>query len=90
MNQVQSGEEHVYRTKIDSSGRVVLPVETKLRQISKEGDVLVVIDEEDSVRLTTLRQAVKEAQALYKQAAQPERILSEELLRERRDEAARD
>jgi AbrB family looped-hinge helix DNA binding protein len=96
-NKMRSGMEaktgdqsHIYRSKVDSSGRIVLPADVRLRQQIRTGDQVVLIEGHDGLQVKTLQQAIVEAQAVFAQLAPPDVLLSEELIRERRAEAERE
>ena len=77
------------KTKLGQGGRLVVPAAYRKTLGLKPGDH-VILDLEDGVmRMMTLRGAVQRAQALVRQYIPEGRDLVEELLRERREEAAR-
>ena len=76
------------RTKLGQGGRVVLPAEYRRKLGLKPGDDLIMVLEEGEVRVLTPARAVQRAQALVRRHIPAERRLSEELLRERREETA--
>jgi AbrB family looped-hinge helix DNA binding protein len=78
---------HVYRSKVDASGRIVLPAAVRLRQHIHTGDQVVIIEGHDGLQVKTQEQAIREAQNLFAQLAPPDVLLSEELIAERREEA---
>lgn len=78
---------HVYRAKVDTSGRVVLPADLRMRQHIKAGDEVVIVETAGELRLKTQEAAIKEARELFAELAPPEVILSEEVIRDRRKEA---
>jgi len=80
----------IYHSKVDASGRIVLPADVRLRQHICTGDQVVIIESDDGMRLRTYEQAVRDAQAVFAQLAPPEIVLSEELIRDRRIEAERE
>jgi AbrB family looped-hinge helix DNA binding protein len=79
-----------HRVKVDATGRVVLPVEARQRFGIKPGEELILEADEQGLRLKTVRQAIAEAQALFARFVPPGVSLVEELLAERREEAARE
>ena len=86
-----SGEEpKVYRSKVDASGRIVLAADLRSALDLHEGDAVLLVQDGETVRIETPEQALKAAQDYFCKLAPPERIFSEELLKERRDEAARE
>ncbi|MSQ11220.1 MAG: AbrB/MazE/SpoVT family DNA-binding domain-containing protein [Dehalococcoidia bacterium] len=78
------------KTRLGKGGRVVIPAQFRKAQGLNEGDHLLLIVEDGSLRLLTVAQAIKEAQALVRKLNPKGRRLSEELLAERRAEAARE
>jgi AbrB family looped-hinge helix DNA binding protein len=86
----QTGHHKVFRTKVDASGRIVIPAESRLRKQVKEGDVLVVEEDDNSVRIKTLDDAIREAQEYFRKVIPSDVDLVDELIAERRAEAARE
>jgi AbrB family looped-hinge helix DNA binding protein len=74
---------------IDNTGRVVIPAEYRRALGVKPGDQVIVILEEKSVRLITAQEAVREARRLL-HLPRPGRSLTDELIQERREAAARE
>ena len=83
-------EPKVYRSKIDSSGRILLPAELRSQHGLDVGDSVILVDEGTGVELKSTAEAIQDAQTLFKSAAPRERVLSDELRRERRKEAERE
>jgi len=77
------------KTRLGAGGRIVLPAEFRKAMGVEPGDELVVVLEEDGVRLLTPRQAVLRAQALVRRHVPPGASLAKELIRERHKEARR-
>ena len=77
--------------RIEKSGRVLIPVAVRRQLGLKEGesDLLLKVDETPVV-VTTRAQALKRVQKWAARGLKPGRRVSEEFLRERRREAARD
>ena len=75
--------------KLGQSGRIVLPAKFRKSMDVKPGDDLILRLEDGELRIFTRRQAIKRAQGMLKHLA-PGRSLSEELIQERRAEAARE
>lgn len=78
---------NVYRSKVDASGRIVLPADLRLRQHINTGDQVVIIESHDGLQVKTQEQAIREARNLFAQLAPSDVVLSDELIRERREEA---
>jgi AbrB family looped-hinge helix DNA binding protein len=86
-----SGHEHkIYQSRIDKSGRIVLPADLRTALRVKEGDSVLVAREGKSVEIVTAKEALRQAQEYFTKLAPAEVCMSEELLRERRQEAARE
>ena len=81
----------VFPLKIDESGRLVLPAESRVRQAARAGETLVGVEEPDgSFKVQTHSDVIREIQNYFAQFVRPGESWSEELLRERREEAARE
>ncbi len=78
------------KTKLGKSGRIVIPTEYRKKLGLKSGDEVIMHLDETGVHLYTPAQAVMRAQALVRRYVPEERSLSEELISERREEAARE
>lgn len=71
-------------TKIGEGGRLVIPAEYRRALGVEPGDELVLVLEENSVRVLTPREGIRRAQALVRSYI-PEGVrLSDELIEERR------
>jgi AbrB family looped-hinge helix DNA binding protein len=75
------------RTQLGPAGRVVIPAAWRRRLGLRPGDPLILLLEEDSVRILTPAEAVRRAQGIVRRHVGQDRSLSEELLRDRRREA---
>jgi len=80
--------EQIYRGKVTDAGRVVIPAELRRALGLREGEDVLFTRDRESIRITPLRQAIGRAQDFFASLAPAEVVMSEELLRERRDEAA--
>jgi AbrB family looped-hinge helix DNA binding protein len=77
------------RTRINQQGRIVIPAECRAAAGLKPGDELLVETVgEGELRLRTKEQAIKEAQAIVARYLPKGRDLVQELIDERRAEAA--
>ena len=83
-------ESHVYRLKVDSSGRLLLPTEVRDRHHIASGDTIVVLDGAAGIRLQTLDEVISEAQVYFGKLAPHDVVLSEEILADRRAGRERD
>ncbi|WP_092263454.1 AbrB/MazE/SpoVT family DNA-binding domain-containing protein [Deinococcus reticulitermitis] len=78
-----------YHLKIQAQGRVVVPTDVRADLGVQEGDELILLRDEHGYRLTSRRLLVLELQgSLRKTGAAAERDLTQELLDDRRAEAA--
>lgn len=90
MESAPGDQRNVYRSKVDSSGRIVLPADVRERQQIHVGDQVVLIEGETGLQVKSLQQAISDAQAVFAQLAPPDVMLSDDLIRERREEAKRE
>ena len=74
-------------TKLGQGGRLVLPAKFRKALGVKTGDDLILSLRDGEVRIFTRRQAIRRAQGMLKHLA-PGRSLVDELIAERRAEAA--
>ena len=75
------------KTKLGQGGRIVLPTEFREALGVKVGDELIVSLKDDEIHVFTRRAAINRAQGMLKHIA-PGRSLADELIQERRAEAA--
>jgi len=85
-----SGDHQVYHLKVDSSGRIVLPANTRERLHIAGGDTVVVIEDDSGVHIKTQDQLMAEVQAHFAKFVPKGVLLSEEILQDRRSEIERD
>ena len=78
------------KTKLGQGGRIVLPAEFRKAMGIKPGDEVILSMKEGEVRVTTRQAAIKRAQGMLRQYIPEGRSLSDELIQERRAEAARE
>lgn len=74
--------------KVSASGRMNLPLEVREALGLKAPGHVVITMEDDQVRLRTMAQALEQVRALARPYAPKGRLASEELIAERRAEAA--
>jgi AbrB family transcriptional regulator (stage V sporulation protein T) len=84
------GANTVWQTKLDASGRIVLPAEARLELGLDQGDEVLLVRDEHGLHVKTPAQLVREVQAYFSALWPKERSVTEELLRERREEALRE
>lgn len=80
----------VFRTRLDRSGRIVLPHSVREHLQLSSGDELLVIPSGDSYRLETPDQALRAAQDYFCALVPPNVSLVDELLAERQSEVAQE
>jgi AbrB family looped-hinge helix DNA binding protein len=78
------------RSKVSDAGRVVIPAELRKEFGIEEGEDVVFSKDEHGIRIITLREAIRQAQDYFGSLVPPGVSLSDELLRDRREEAARE
>lgn len=79
-----------WASQIDASGRILIPAETRQALGLDRGTKVVIETDGDSLRILTLEQFTKEVQELFGSIDPDEPLLSERLIFERRQEAARE
>ena len=77
------------RAKIGLGGRVVIPAGYRRALGVKHGDEVILSLADGEVRMSTLERAIERAQALVRRYVPAEVSLADELISERRKEAAR-
>ena len=78
------------KTKIGKGGRIVVPAKYRKALDLKPGDDVILVLEDGEVRITTLPRVIQRAQEIVRRYIPEGRSLVDELIRERRDEAARE
>ena len=82
-----SNEDSGYHVKVDPAGRVLVPASVRARHNIRVGDMLVIRSHNGAVELRTYEQAARDAQDYFCGLVEPGRVLSLELIAERRREA---
>jgi AbrB family looped-hinge helix DNA binding protein len=77
------------KTTIREGGRLVIPASYRKALGLKPGDEVLLSLEDGEIRVVSTRQAVARAQTLVRRYIPKGRKLSEELIKDRREEAAR-
>ncbi len=75
-------------TRLGTGGRLVIPGRLRRAVGLAPGDEVVIVLDDQGLRLLTVEQAVARAQALVGRYVPPGRSLSQELIEDRRVEAA--
>lgn len=81
-------QESLHHLRVDSSGRVRLPVQLREQLGVSHGDSIVVVADQNEIRLETAAQALLKAQEYFDSFVPDGVSLADELLAERRAEAA--
>ena len=82
--------DHVYRARLDRSGRIVLPQPVREGLRLTCGDEVLVIRQGDDYRIETPSQALQAAQEYFRSLVPASVSLVDELLAERRSEVERE
>lgn len=83
---VASSQQRHYVPRLGDRGRLVIPARLRKALGLKTGEaILLTIETNGAMRLTTRRQRLEGAQGMFASIS-PERVLSEELIQERRQE----
>jgi AbrB family looped-hinge helix DNA binding protein len=80
----------VMRAKIGRGGRVVIPASQRKALGLDIGDEVILETKDNALQLTSLKQAIAEAQSLVRRHNPRRKLLSESLIRDRRAEARRE
>jgi AbrB family looped-hinge helix DNA binding protein len=73
-----------FKTKLGRGGRIVIPAEYRQALNLQVGDDVILRLKDGEIRLFTPEQAIKHAQEVVRRYVPPGRLLSEELIAERR------
>jgi AbrB family looped-hinge helix DNA binding protein len=76
--------------KVSEGGRVVIPAELRAKYGIDIGDVVIWQDDGEGLRLLSRRDGIRRAQRILAKYKRPGEDIVDELLRERREEAARE
>ena len=82
--------EQKLRARLGKGGRLVIPAEARKRLNLREGDQLVLEVVDGELRLYSVMEAIRRAQAIVAKYAKPGGSVVDELIAERRAEAARE
>ena len=78
------------RTRIGAGGRIVIPAEIRRELGMEEGEPVVMRVEDGELRIWTIDEGIRRAQAIASKYVIPGRLASDELIAERRAEVARE
>jgi AbrB family looped-hinge helix DNA binding protein len=79
-----------FRARVDLAGRVLIPASSRQRLGIGQGDEVIVEVDDRGIHITTAAQALKDAQDFFATIKKPGESIVDELIRERRAEAARE
>ncbi len=88
MGTTESNSNEGHHLKVDPAGRVVVPAAIRSHYNIRAGDTLVLRSMENGLELRTYEQLMREAQDYFTSLVPAGRSLSDELIEERRREAA--
>jgi AbrB family looped-hinge helix DNA binding protein len=86
---MESGN-HIYRLKVDSSGRLFLPSDVRERCHIANGDTVVVVQDSNGLHIKTRAQLLAEVQAHFAKYVPRNVSLADEVNQDRRAEHERD
>ncbi|HEY0796227.1 MAG TPA: AbrB/MazE/SpoVT family DNA-binding domain-containing protein [Acidisarcina sp.] len=78
------------RSRLSAKGRLVIPAPFREALGIKIGDEVLLRIEDNELRISTLRSRIEDAQNYIQQFVKPGRLLSDELIAERREAARRE
>lgn len=78
------------QARINENGRIVIPAEIRQQMGLNPGDTLYLSLQGDTLRLMTHRARIRRIQESLQNLIPPDRLLSDELIAERREEAKRE
>ena len=78
--------------RVEKSGRILIPAEIRrqLNLVGGESEVILSLDDTGIVRLSTQQQTLQRIQMILNERLGPDRSLADELLADRRREAAQE
>jgi AbrB family transcriptional regulator (stage V sporulation protein T) len=79
------------RARVDKAGRLLIPAKLRREMDLSPGDPVILEASEGALRVRAYRKAIEDAQAIIRRyIPDPDRSLVDELIEERRNEAARE
>lgn len=88
--QQETGQPNHHHVRLDSSGRIRLPVSLREKLGIEHGDPVVVIEDDHQFRIETATDSLRKAQNYFSSFVPEGVSLADDLISERRDEAARE
>ena len=80
-------EQNIVTTTLNDNGRIVIPAEIRKQMGIKPGDTLFLAIEGDVLKIESQRNRIRRVQESLRHLIPPDRVLSDELIAERREEA---
>jgi AbrB family looped-hinge helix DNA binding protein len=90
MGDTSQHSHQVFRSKVDGSGRIVLPAEVRSELGISAGDVVMIVKDGSGVHVETPEHALKALQEYFQKLVPAHISLVDELIAERRAEAERE
>ena len=78
------------RMRVNENGRVVIPASYRKALGIKAGDEVILLMEDDELRITTMKRRLERAQRRIRRYVKPGVSLADELIAERREAAKRE
>jgi len=78
------------QARINGNGRIVIPAEIRHKLGIKPGDTIHLTAEGDNLRIESHRARIRRVQESLRRFIPPDRLLSDELIADRREEARRE
>lgn len=78
------------KARINENGRIVIPVEIRQKLGFKPGDTLYLTAKGENLQIESHRARIRHIQESLRRLIPPDRLLSDELIAERREEARRE
>jgi AbrB family looped-hinge helix DNA binding protein len=76
-----------FRTQVDNSGRILLPLELRKEINLKKGDTIVLRQMEDKVELLKFQDIINEIHSIFANNKKPGISMTDEFIKQRRAEA---
>lgn len=87
MNDIKSKHD---RTRLNDNGRIVIPAGIRQELALRPGDTLLLSVEDGVLKIESQQARIRRVQQSLRQFIAPDRVLSDELVAERNDEAQRE
>ena len=90
MSTTEDQADRSFLVRVTDAGRIVIPVDLRRNLGIEEGQQVVLSQAGSEIRIVTLGEAMRKVQEYFAGLGLPEELWSEELIRERREEARRE